>query len=341
MMGLLRLLMAGGVGCLCLLALGCNREEPIKAYQAPKEPAHVHRDRIEWKTPADWIEWPGEEQTTDPLPTYAGFTVEDADPALEMRVTYLAREAPGAANVQANVNRWQRQLGMPGSSQEEVSQLAKKVMVDGREGYVVDLLGPAGEGQKRILGAMVVEGERVWFFKVMGTAERVGKHKKEFEEFVSSLKLNGPRKETREELSWVTPKGWENGGEKPLRVLTFFAGDKSDPAEVMVTRLRGAQFGDILENINRWRAQVGLGPVTKVEDQPSERIPLAGNSAAYFDFTGPGNEQRPNRRMLLVMSVNNNDVWFFKMIGPQQVIASEKTNFEEFLKSVDVAAAEK
>jgi len=55
MMGLLRLMMAGGVGCLCFLALGCNREGPIKAYQAPKEPAHVHRDRIEWKTPADWI----------------------------------------------------------------------------------------------------------------------------------------------------------------------------------------------------------------------------------------------------------------------------------------------
>src|SRR6267142_3194878 len=146
-MSLLRLVMAGGAGCLCFLALGCNREEPIKAYQAPKEPAHVHRERIEWKLPVDWIEWPGDGELT-----YAGFTVEDSDPALEMTVTTLSRrDAPSAADVTANVNRWQRQLEMPGSSPEEIAQLAKRVKVDGLEGYVVNLLGPAGDSQKRIL----------------------------------------------------------------------------------------------------------------------------------------------------------------------------------------------
>jgi hypothetical protein len=335
-MRLFSLLAAGGIGCLCLLALGCEKEDPIRAYQAPKEPAHVHRERIEWKAPADWIEWPGDGEQT-----YAGFTIEDGQPPLEMTVTTFSRRAPSAADVTANVNRWQRQLGVPLSSKDEVNQLAKPATIDGREGYVVDLLGPAGDGQKRILGAMVVEGDRVWFLKVMGTAARVENHKKEFEDFVSSLKLNGPRKESKDELSWITPKGWENGGDKPMRALTFFTGDMSDPAEVMVTRLGGTKFGELLDNINRWRAQVGLGPVTKVDDQPSERITLAGKPAAYFDFTGPGSEQRPNRRMLLAMSLNNNDVWFFKMIGPQQVVASEKGNFEQFLKSVEIEGEQK
>src|SRR5207249_328695 len=107
-MSLFRLAAVGGVGCLCLLALGCEKDEPIRAYQAPKEPAHVHRERIEWKAAPDWIEWTGDEKT------YAGFTLEDAQPALEMTVTYLPRqEAPEAADVTANVNRWQRQLGAP------------------------------------------------------------------------------------------------------------------------------------------------------------------------------------------------------------------------------------
>ena len=45
---------------------------------------------------------------------------------------------------------------MPASSKEDVDQLAKKLTVDGRDAFIVDLLGPAGEGQKRILGAMLV-----------------------------------------------------------------------------------------------------------------------------------------------------------------------------------------
>jgi hypothetical protein len=140
------------------------------------------------------------------------------------------------------------------------------------------------------------------------------------------------------DLAFTTPTGWVNGGDRPMRELTLFAGDPTDPAEVMVTKLGGTSFGNLLDNINRWRGQVGLAPVAKVEDQPSERIPLAGKEAAYFDFTGPGTPEKPNRRMLLAMTVNNNEVWFFKMIGPQQVVANEKKNFDAFLKSVEIGA---
>src|SRR2546421_2234589 len=72
-MGLLRLSMIGGVGLACLLALGCNREEPIKAYQAPREPARVHHERLEWKTPGEWIEWPGPDE-----PSYGGFCISES-----------------------------------------------------------------------------------------------------------------------------------------------------------------------------------------------------------------------------------------------------------------------
>src|SRR5438128_2778116 len=228
-MGLLRLSMLCGVGFVCFLALGCNREEPIKAYQAPKEAAHVNRERIEWKTPAEWVEWPGDEEQT-----YAGFTLEDLDPLLELTVTYLGREAPGAANVQANVNRWERQLRMPASSKEEVRRLVNKVIVDERPLFMVDLMGPAGVDQKRILGAMVLEGDRVWFFKLMGATARIEKHKKEFDQFVSSLKFNGPRdmgpqRGMKDELVWTKPSGWQYGPEGRVqivpRVVTVLAGD--------------------------------------------------------------------------------------------------------------------
>jgi len=341
-MGLLRLSIVGGVGLVCLLALGCNREEPIKAYQAPKEPAHAHHDRLEWKTPGQWIEWPGPDELT-----YSGFTVEEGQPPLEMTISALPRGSPGAADVLANVNRWRRQLGMPGSSREEVRQLVKKVMVDERPVFVVELPGPAGGNQKRTLAAMAVHGDRVWFLKLMGPSTQVEKHRGEFDAFVASLKFNGPRdtipqREMNDGLAWTKPAGWENGGSQdpnPMqvvpRVVTLFAGDPLDPAQVVVTKLGGMSFGSILDNINRWRAQVGLPAVAKEDDQPKQQIQLAGNPAVFFDFSGPGNPDNPNQRMLLVMSMVNDDVWFFKMTGAQQVVESEKGKFDEFLKSVE------
>src|SRR3954453_7265694 len=101
-MRLFRLALAGGVGCLCFLALGCKKEGSIRVYLAPKDPVHVHHERIEWKAPPDWVEWTGDRVT------YAGFTVEDGQPTLEMTVTYFPRQAPEAADLTANVNRWQR-----------------------------------------------------------------------------------------------------------------------------------------------------------------------------------------------------------------------------------------
>jgi len=326
--------MLGGVGLACLLALGCNREEPIKAYQAPKEPAHVHHDRLEWKTPGQWIEWPGPDEQT-----YGGFTIEETQPPLELLINAFPRQAPSAADVTANVNRWQGQLGMPGSSKEEVRTLVKKVMAGERAVFQVDLAGPPGPDQKRILAAMAVDGNRVWFFKLMGSAARIEKHKAEFDQFVSSLRFNGPGNSAPEQgskdgLAWTRPGGWEYGGEGQFRVLTLFGGDALDPVEVIVSKLGGASFGAILDNINRWRAQVGLAPVASENDQPKQPMQLAGNPAVFFDLSGPGTAENPNQRMLLVMTMVNNDVWFFKMIGEQQLVASEKPKFDEFLKSI-------
>ena len=201
-------------------------------------------------------------------------------------------------------------------------------MADGRAVFQVDLKGSDEGGQKRILAAMAVDGDRVWFFKLMGPTARLEKHKAEFDQFVPSLRFNAFRNSAAEKgnkdgLAWTKPIGWEYGGEVQFRVLTMFGGDALDPVEVIVSKLGGTSFGAILDNINRWRGQVGLPPVTNENDQPKQPMQLAGNPAVFFDLSGPGTAESPNQRMLLVMTMVNNDVWFFKMIGEQQVVASE------------------
>src|SRR5882672_7518032 len=99
---------------LCAFIAGCDREDPIKAYQAPREPAKTHHDRLEWTTPGQWIEWPGDEQPdAGGVRTYVGFTLDGQQPPLELAVTVFDRASPSAADVPANVNRWERQVGKP------------------------------------------------------------------------------------------------------------------------------------------------------------------------------------------------------------------------------------
>src|SRR2546421_10583149 len=85
-----------------------------------------------------------------------------------------------------------------------------------------DPAGPAGAEQKRILAAMAVDGDRVWFFKLMGPTARLEKHKAEFDQFVPSLRFNASRTSTAEKgakdgLTWTKPIGWEYGGGGELR----------------------------------------------------------------------------------------------------------------------------
>jgi hypothetical protein len=318
---------------LCGLGVGCNREEPIRAYQTPHEAVEVHHDRVEWTTPGSWVEWPAER------PEIVGFTIDEQSPPIQMAFSSLERTSPSAADVLANVNRWERQVGIPLSTPEQADKVVTKVPLGGRTANVVDLLGPPGGDQKRLFAAMIVDGNEVWFFKTMGPAARMAAHKSEWDQFISSVKINGPKetgpqRQYKPPLSWIVPEGWENGGDVEMRHQTFYAGNPADPAEIIVTGMGGA-FGDMLSNINRWRAQVGLAPVSKDSDQPTERMQVAGNPAAYFDFVGPGNASAPNRRMLIVMCAVKNQVWFFKMLGPQATVEAEKQHFDEFIKSVE------
>src|SRR3989440_13047760 len=106
-MGLLRLSMIGGVGLACLLALGCNREEPIKAYQAPREPARVHHERLEWKTPGEWIEWPGPDEQS-----YGGFLILEGQPPFGLTINALPREGARAGGGSGKGESAQRGVGV-------------------------------------------------------------------------------------------------------------------------------------------------------------------------------------------------------------------------------------
>lgn len=113
--------------------------------------------------------------------------------------------------------------------------------------------------RQRLLGAMVFPNrEHVWFFKLMGDADQVGAEKERFEQFVRSLRFpeSGP-----EPITWTVPDGWQYEPGRDLRYATFRLPNR---LEVTVFKF-GIEGGRVLSNVNRWREQLKLEPISGEE----------------------------------------------------------------------------
>jgi hypothetical protein len=115
----------------------------------------------------------------------------------------------------------------------------------------------------RMLGAIVPRGGQAWFFKLAGAADVVDRHEDAFEKFIQSIEFpdteNGRPK-------WTLPEGWREEAGSGMRVATLRMGDAGQELELTVIPLpRGDENDDeyVLTNVNRWRGQLGLGPINR------------------------------------------------------------------------------
>lgn len=144
------------------------------------------------------------------------------------------------------------------------------------------------------------------------------------------------------ELRWSLPTGWEEFPPKQMRVGNFAVkGDGGATAEISIIPLPGAAGGDV-ENVNRWRGQVGLAAVSPEEVAKSaEKASVAGEAAQLFDLAGTPAGSSNVVRMLAAIQHRQGTAWFFKMLGDDKLVASQKETFRKFLADIrfDTAAA--
>ena len=141
------------------------------------------------------------------------------------------------------------------------------------------------------------------------------------------------------QLTWKTPDGWNELQPGGMRVASFkITGNNGKQADVSIIPLRGGAGGDFA-NVNLWRDQVSLPPVTAEElaglVQP---VAAGGLRADLYELPGKSPENGEPTRILGAIQHREDTDWFFKMTGDDQLVAEQKPAFIEFLKSIAFGA---
>lgn len=288
----------------------------------------------------------------------------EAQPLSSMRqASYLAKGANGttadislvvlagaAGGVLDNVNRWLSQLGQPTITAEQLAKMVRHFAAPLGDVSVVDLEGlPQGSDASkdgRIIAGITSGDNGTFFFKMRGNAPFVESQK---EGFIQWIRTIGTGKKSEDspmpsseptaspsdvaekmpQIKWVVPKDWKSAPPSSMRYASFRAvGKNGESGDISVSVFAGDGGGD-LENVNRWRSQVGLQPLSAGELK-SMIVPMVCKDGEILsvDMTGT------KGRILAGWARIDGKGWFFKMIGPAGVVESEKGNFEAFLKSV-------
>ena len=113
----------------------------------------------------------------------------------------------------------------------------------------------------RMLVAMMRQSGRVWFFKAVGPSVRIESLRPTFETFLKSVQI---QKLPEAKPTWKLPAGWVQKAGTGMRFATLDTDSSADPVTIIVSSLR--QTSDdwdqyLLSNLNRWRRQLGLGPI--------------------------------------------------------------------------------
>jgi hypothetical protein len=125
-----------------------------------------------------------------------------------------------------------------------------------------------------------------------------------------------------------------------MRAASFrVPGKDGKQADVSVIPLPGLAGSD-LDNVNRWRGQVGLPGVSEAELATlAQPVEIAGQAAKLYEQAGTSPGAGEKSRILAAITRRDGAAWFFKMTGEDSLVAEQKPAFIEFLKSVTFTAA--
>jgi hypothetical protein len=252
-----------------------------------------------WELPEGWSQDQGS-------PGRIATITIPGNPPLSISVTSLAMPKEGLSQyLLANVNRWRGQMGLADldaqrleAAEDPHGEIFKLKLADGAEAILVDFAGHFSGGMTPPFAG-----------NAGGTGDRP---------------RSAPPKP-----AYDLPEGWKVAPEDGVSTVAF----ESNGATTSVTALPARN--ELLANVNRWRAQVGLEPFDAAAlDDALKSIPLGdGGTGKYVTLVDP--EDANKREAILgVIAIRGDTAWFVKMKGDAEAVLPQQAKFEEFVKSL-------
>jgi hypothetical protein len=302
---------------------------------------------LRWMLPTGWKQVGGSSEMR--------YATIDVAPGAQLTIIPLGAEA-GA--LLPNIQRWAGQLGVANVTDADLLKYTTPSQISGEQAQLVDITGSttADKPAMRLLGAIIPHDGKVWFIKFTAPDSVASAQKSNFDAFVHSLqfaavrpseslagppaprstdsaKVAPPPQGSVRLAAWKTPEGWtEQPGSNAMRVTSFRVGAGAQAAEVILSRIPQSNAGSFLDNINRWRGQVGLEPIADQKPGDMQTVNVAGHEALFLSYTGP--QSASTKQLMVAMDLEGPDFWFVKMVGPESVVSAQKDAFRQFLASM-------
>jgi hypothetical protein len=296
---------------------------------APDKP---HPD---WKLPAGWEERAGSGMRI------ATISIPTADKPLEISVTSLPWTGSPEETL-VNVNRWRGQLHLPEIGADGLADCTHEISAGDAKLTIADLRGkmksgggmspPFASGGPFSATTPFAGGDRS---KPGSSSNLPAGHPP-----INSAPAEAPP-QSNSPLTFKAPESWHEKPASGMRKASFAIADGAKIADVSVIDFpaaAGPMMADPLANVNRWRGEVGLSAVTDMElPKVTEKIDMDGGQAVLVDAipdTSQPEQSQADRGTLAAMLKSGDTIWFFKLTGSRDVVATERDHFKEFLKSV-------
>jgi len=256
----------------------------------------------QWQLPEGW------KQTRGGDMRFATIEIPADGKPLELSVIGLPSQGKPEALL-PNLNRWRGQIGLAPISAEQLATKTNRFEVAGATATLVNWAGKVG--QTAPMAAPFASG-------------------------APSVAPPDGDSDNSHTLTYDAPATWKSGeltvsrgGISLRRAAAFTIGEGSHQAEITVTSLPAAT-GATLPNVNRWRRQIGLKPLSQAElDDETTTIKINGDEqAAYFRLVGP------EQAVLGVISMHGGMAWFTKLQGPHDVAVEHEAEFKRFVESI-------
>lgn len=364
------LLRCGALLVFGLALAGCNRDQvkvqdvPKEADQAPPQladagaaptmPANPHagmdmsgmaQPQLKWTLPAGWKEKaPGQMEA-------GSFTATDkAGHSTDVSIVPLPSGGP---EMELTVyNMWRREVQLPAADKAE----SEPVTV----GSTQSKLYQVGDDKTpvRMAVAVLEKDGMSWYFKMAGESSVVNEEKPAFLDFLKSISFEAapatamanlhagmaadpmaPAEAAPVSVAGL-PDGWKEIPNPPMLLAKYVIQGSGDAkAEVNISALGGTGGGFVMMNINRWRGQLSLPPLSEEDfSKETHTMDLAGTRATLVDLTGTDKTGR-NTRLIGIIAPQADQTWFYKLMGNPLIVEQQKDAFTKFIQTAKFSNA--